>query len=277
MKFGVALGVANPDYHSDIAVAADELGFESVWLPEHLIFPVEMHGSPHPGSDHPPVPPETPVFDAFAYLSHLAALTRRVRLGTHVYLPALRHPFVFARAVQTLDLVSGGRAEVGVGTGWLAGEYAAVGVEFRTRGRRTDETLAIARRLWTEDSVSHDGEFYRFDAVKFEPKPMQKPHPPIHIGGESDAALRRAVRHAAGWIGLGHTLASVGDPISRLRAFAKAAGANTPEATIMAELKDPESIERWRRGGVDRLIVAPWKRSADAVAGLRDFARRFEL
>lgn len=277
MKFGVSLGVANPKYHADIVVTADELGFESVWLPEHLIFPVDMHGSPHPGSELPPVPPETPVFDAFAYLSHLAALTQRIRLGTHVYLPALRHPFVFARAVQTLDLVSAGRAEVGVGTGWLAAEYAAVGVEFTTRGRRTDETLTIARRLWTEDAVSHDGEFYRFDPVKFEPKPVQKPHPPLHIGGESDAALRRAVRHEAGWIGLGHTLDSIGDPISRLRAFAEAARAVTPEVTIMAEVQDAEAVELWRRAGVDRLIVAPWKRSADALDGLRDFAHRFEL
>ena len=277
MKFGVSLGVANPKYHRDIAVLADELGFESAWLPEHLIFPVDMQGSPHPGSETPPVPPETPVFDAFAYLSHLAALTNRIRLGTHVYLPALRHPFVFARAVQTLDLVSGGRAEVGIGTGWLAAEFAAAGVEFSTRGRRTDETLTIARRLWTEDTISHDGEFYRFDPVKFEPKPIQQPHPPLHIGGESDAALRRAVRHEAGWIGLGHTLDSIGAPISRLKAFAQACEAKTPEVTVMATLEDAEAVELWRRAGVDRLIVAPWTRSADALDGLRKFAARFEL
>jgi probable F420-dependent oxidoreductase len=277
MKFGVSLGLANPKDHSDIAVIADELGFESVWLPEHLIFPVDMQGSPHPGTDTPPVPPETPVFDAFAYLSHLAALTNRIRLGTHVYLPALRHPFVFARAVQTLDLVSGGRAEVGVGTGWLAAEFAAAGVEFRTRGRRTDETLTIARRLWTEDTVSHNGDFYRFDPVKFEPKPIQRPHPPLHIGGESDAALSRAVRFEAGWIGLGHTLDSIGSPVSRLTAFARASDAKTPEVTVMAKLEDPEAVEFWRRAGVDRLIVAPWTRSANATDGLREFARRIEL
>ena len=104
---GVALGRLHPSRHLEVAVEADRLGFESVWLPEHLVFPVEMGGSPFPGAEHPPVPPETPVFDCFAYLSFLAGRTERVRLGSHVFLLGLRHPFIAARAIQTLDLVSG--------------------------------------------------------------------------------------------------------------------------------------------------------------------------
>ena len=115
MKFGIALGRLNPAFFVEAALEGDRLGFESVWLPEHLVLPLEMSSSPFPGEDHPPVPPSTPVFDCFAYLSYLAGRTERIRLGTHVYNLALRSPFVAARAVQTLDIVSGGRAEIGIG------------------------------------------------------------------------------------------------------------------------------------------------------------------
>ena len=121
MRFGVALGRLNPAFFLAVTDEAERLGFESVWLPEHLVFPVEMTRSPYPGDEHPPVPPSTPVFDVFAYLAHLAARTRRIRLATHVYNLALRHPFVAARAVQTLDIVSGGRARSGSApAGWRA-------------------------------------------------------------------------------------------------------------------------------------------------------------
>ena len=118
MRFGVALGRLNPAFFVEVSEEADRLGFESIWLPEHLVFPVHMTRSPFAGEEHPPVPPSTPVFDAFAYLSFLAGRTERVRLATHVYNLALRHPFVAARALQTLDVVSGGRAICGVGAGW---------------------------------------------------------------------------------------------------------------------------------------------------------------
>ena len=107
MKFGVALARCNPAFHVEVAVEADRLGFESVWMAEHLAFPVDMSGSPHPGEDTPPVPPSTPVFDAFVWLAHIAGRTSRVRLGTNVYLLGLRHPFVAARAIGTLDIASG--------------------------------------------------------------------------------------------------------------------------------------------------------------------------
>ena len=117
MKFGIALARLNPAFHVDAATAADALGFESLWMSEHLVFTVDMSGSPHPGDDTPPVPPSTPVYDVFGYLAFLAGRTQRIRLGTNVYLMALRHPFAAARAVQTLDILSGGRAEIGIGVG----------------------------------------------------------------------------------------------------------------------------------------------------------------
>ena len=134
MKFGVALGRLNPTYFIECSLAADRLGYESIWLPEHLVFTTRMSRSPHPGEEHPPVPPTTPIFDAFAYLAYLAGRTERVRLGTHVYNIGLRHPFVAARAVQTLDIVSEGRVEFGVGASWLEEEWVAAELDFHRRG-----------------------------------------------------------------------------------------------------------------------------------------------
>src|SRR5262249_16680064 len=152
--------------HMDATTAAEELGYESVWLPEHLIFTASMTKSPHPGEDIPPVPPNSPIYDAFAYLAFLAARTERVRLGTHVYNIGLRHPFVSARAVQTLDILSGGRFEFGIGASWLEEEWIATELDFASRARRVDEAVAVCKQLWwTDGPVSHDGEFFSFEEV----------------------------------------------------------------------------------------------------------------
>jgi probable F420-dependent oxidoreductase len=275
-KLGVALGRLNPAFHLPVVLEAERLGFESVWLPEHLVLPLAMAGSPHPGEAHPPVPPTTPVFDCFGYLSFLAGRTRRLRLGSHVYLLALRHPFVAARAVQTLDVVSGGRAEVGIGAGWLASEWRAAGLDFASRGRRLDEALAVCKRLWSEPEIEHRGEFFDFEPVAFEPKPVQRPWPPIHVGGESPAALRRAARAGNGWIGLDHTPDSVRAPVAQLRALRAEAGRERePFAiTVGARAETRDELTRFAGAGVTRVIVAPWRRSTEAVEGLRRLAAR---
>jgi len=273
MKFGVALSRLHPSLHEGAALEAEQLGFESVWMADHLVFPVSMAGSPHPGDDAPPVPPGTPVYDAFAWLCFLAGRTSRIRLGTNVYLLALRHPFTAARAVVTLDVVSNGRAELGVGAGWLREEWTAAGLDPATRGRRLDEALSVCTRLFTEEVVEHHGTFYDFDPVMFEPKPVQQPRPRIHVGGESDAALRRAARYE-GWFGLVHTPRSAADRSARLRALRSEAGHEDEpfEVTLsVAPDTDPE-VARFAEAGVDRLVVSPWRRSRDAIDGLRRFA-----
>ena len=276
LRLGVALGKAHPSFHLEIALAAEALGFESVWMPEHLVFPLAMAGSPYPGQAHPPVPPTTPVFDAFGWLCFLAGKTERIRLGTNVYLLGLRHPFVAARAVQTLDVVSNGRAEVGVGAGWLREEWAAAGLDPATRGRRLDEALGVVKRLWSEPVVEHHGEFFDFPPVAFEPKPVQKPWPRLHVGGESDAALRRAARHGDGWLGLGHTPESVAPLLARLRELrAREEREHEPfEITIGAALGTKDDAARFAELGVQRLMLTPWQRSREAVDGLRRAAER---
>jgi probable F420-dependent oxidoreductase len=274
MKFGIALARLHPAFHVEAAVEADRLGYESVWMAEHLVFPVDMAGSPHPGDDAPPVPPSTPVYDAFSYLNFIAAKTEQVRLGTNVYLLGLRHPFAAARAVQTLDVLSGGRAEVGIGAGWLRSEWRAAGFDPRTRGRRLNEALAVCKRLWSEETVEHHGEFYDFDAVMFEPKPVQRPWPPIHVGGESEAALRRAACNGDGWLGLAHTPESAARIVAELLRLRREAGREDGrfEITVGAEPTSVTDVRRYEDAGVDRIIASPWKRSREAIDGLRRFA-----
>jgi probable F420-dependent oxidoreductase len=213
------------------------------------------------------------VFDAFGYLCYLAGVTSKIKLGTHVYNLALRHPFVAARAVQTLDVVSGGRALVGIGAGWLPEEWKAAGLDFRTRGARLDESLSVCQRLWSEDAVEHHGRFFDFGPVMFEPKPVQRPWPPVLVGGESSAALRRAARNGDGWIGMAHTSESVVEPVARLRALREEYGRQGRfEVVVGGAVASPSDVDRWTGAGVDRLIVSPWARSSQAVEGLRSLA-----
>lgn len=279
VALGVALGRLHPSRHLEATLAADRLGFESVWLPDHLVFPVDMSGSPFPGAEHPPVPPSTPVFDCFACLSYLAGRTERVRLGSHVYLLGLRHPFVAARAVQTLDLMSGGRALLGVGAGWLASEFRAAGLDFQSRGRRLDEALDVCRRLWTEEVVEHHGEHFSFGPVMFEPKPAQPGGPPVLVGGESPAALRRAARRGDGWVGLDHTPATAARLVERLGELRAAEGrAGDPlEVTVGGRIEHPDDLAAYAAAGVHRVIVNPWRRSRDAVPALESLAHHLHL
>lgn len=267
MKFGVPLGLLHPAAWKDVAVAADELGFESVWLPEHLVFATDLSLARYPGGADPGIRPETPLFDAPAYLCWLAAHTSRVLLGTAVQLLALRHPFVSARAFATLDVVSGGRAVCGVGAGWYRGEWDAAGIPFETRGARLDEAITVVRRLWTEPVVAHTGRFYSFPEVAFEPKPVQR-RLPVLAGGESAAALRRAARLCDGWISMPHTLDSIRPQLDRL-------GDGVPVTAHAYALGSPEEVPAWAALGVERLIVRPWTRGRDAVAALTAFAERY--
>lgn len=277
MKFGISFGRLNPKGWIEAALEAERLGFESLWLPEHLVFPVDMAGSPYPGADHPPVPPNLPVFEPFSYLSYLAGQTERIRLGTHVYNVGLRHPFHTARAVATLDIISNGRVEFGIGASWLAGEWHAVGLDFESRGRRVDAVLEVCRRLWTDETIEHHGEFFDFDTVMFEPKPIQHPHPPVIVGGESGAALRRAARWD-GWIGLEHTPESAAEQVQKLLHLRSELRKDTTvrfEVTVGGTVESAAEVEAYERAGVDRLIVAPWASSREAPDRMRAFAAQF--
>lgn len=276
MRIGVTFARLRPSLWAQTAELCDELGYESVWLPEHLVLPVGGTGSPFAGQDHPPIPPDTQVFDVFTMLGFLAGRTSRLRLGTNVYNIGLRHPFTTARAVATLDQVSGGRVELGVGASWLAAEWDATGLDFGSRGRRVDEALAVCRRLWTEPVVEHHGEHFTFPPVMFEPKPVQQPAPPVSIGGDSAPARRRAALLGDGWIPMGTSLEHLPAALGEIRSRRVAAGREgTWTTTFMGSVSSPGDVEHAAAAGVDRLVVSPWRRSADAHQELRAFAAAF--
>jgi probable F420-dependent oxidoreductase len=275
MKFGVPLGLVHPGIWRELSVEADRLGFESLWMPEHLVFTTDLSTANYPGTSDPGINPVTPLFDATAYLCALAAVTSRIKLGTAVYLFGLRHPLITARAFATLDHISDGRAIAGVGSGWYEGEWLAAGVDFRTRGKRLDEAIAVARRLWSEATVAHEGEHFTFPEVAFEPKPVQA-RLPIIVGGESDAALRRAAR-CDGWISMPQTLDAVRAKLDRLREL-RGTNPEPFEITVHAyELTGPDEVAEWEKLGVDRLIVKPWTRTREALPKLAEFASAYGL
>ncbi|HXY91135.1 MAG TPA: LLM class F420-dependent oxidoreductase [Acidimicrobiia bacterium] len=256
MEIGVNFHLLPPGACRDLAIQAEDLGFESVWVAEHLVHPVDMQGSPVAGGDHPPADAATALYDGFVTLGGIAAVTSRLRIGSYVYLAGLRHPFVTARAVGTIDHLSGGRVELGVGAGWLEGEWRAVGLDFATRGRRLDEAIAVCRRLWSEDVVEHHGRFFDFEPVAFEPKPLQSP-PPVLVGGDSEAALRRAARLGDGWCGMAYTTETVKPKLDRLHELREEAGrADEPFAVMVVPVGEPE-YDEWSSLGIDRLVI-PW-------------------
>lgn len=272
---GVLLSQVNHTMFGPLSMTADQLGYESVWLGEHLVMPVDMRGKLLPDEEHPPVEPSIPVLDVVQVLSWLAGQTQRIRMGTFVYLLGARHPFISARAFTTADVLSGGRVEVGVGAGWLRTEFEAAGIDFTTRGRRLDEAIAVCRRLWSEPTVEHHGEFFDFPEVAFEPKPVQS-QLPISIGGESAAALRRAASIADGWMGMEHTPASAAEMVRRLRQTEREVGRTLPpvKVSVVGSLNDEQPLAAWEDAGVDRLIVHPWRRTREAIPAITDLAER---
>jgi probable F420-dependent oxidoreductase len=275
MKFGIHLGSVNTRFWGDIAEEADRLGFESLWVPEHVVVPLSATGSPHHGSDHPPIPSDVPIYDALGVLCHLAARTTQIRLGTHVYNIGLRHPFLTARAATTVDVLSGGRLNLGIGASWLRSEWEAMGLDFDTRGARVDEAIDVCRRLWTDAVIEHHGKFFDFGPTAFEPKPVQRPLA-LHIGGDGPAALRRAATVGTGWVPMNHGLADLPGPVSRLRELAQSAGRVEPiEITLGGDVATPDDLAGYARAGVTRLIVRPWTSSREAVDGMRRFAGTF--
>jgi probable F420-dependent oxidoreductase len=192
MRFGVWLPncrhLATPDVIRATAVRAEQLGYESVWVSDHVVVPranIVNFG-------------ET-IFDPLVTLAVVAGATTRVRLGTTVLIVPYRNAVVTAKMIASLDALSGGRVVFGIGAGWVAAESAMLGVPFAERGAMTDEYLEAMQELWTSREPTFAGKYTQFSGLVFEPKPVQRPHPPIWVGGHSRAALRRTARFGAAW------------------------------------------------------------------------------
>lgn len=259
----------SPRWYVPVAQAAESMGAESVWTQDHVVFPAAMPATyPYTENGDPGFAPTTPLFDVWVALSTIAATTSTLRLATNVYILPLRSPFITARSATTLDRVSGGRLLLGVGVGWLREEYEALQVPWADRGGRMDECIDVVRALWTEPEITHAGAHFHFDAVCFEPKPLQKPTVPLHIGGESAPAMRRAAERGDGWI-LTYldAPADVATKTATMRDQRARAGREELAFEVTGSIQRDASADLvgvYGDAGVDRVIVdAMGARSAD--------------
>jgi probable F420-dependent oxidoreductase len=291
MRFGVPLPQFGPAADApdvDVRIArtatlADRLGYDVLWTAEHFVFPPVVR-TPYPYGDRFPYPVTTPFLDVGTTLAWVAGMTRRIRLSSAVQILPYHQPIAFAKAVATLDVLSGGRVIVGVATGWLTEEFQMLGVPPRERGVRMDEYLDVLRALWTEERVTFHGRFVRLDAAAFFPKPVQQPHPPIWIGGASAAAFARIARLGAGWIAPPpRDLDALAADVARLRALAEKHGRD-PAAIAVASGGGARSVDELldrlpalARAGVTDVTVPALFWAPDferSLALLEEFAAR---
>ncbi len=204
MELGVFLPISGratgPETLRTAAQSAEAQGFDAVWSADRVVTPWTIRTAyPYSESHEFIVPPDRPFLDSLTCLAFLAGCTERITLGISVLVLPYRHPLYWARVAASIEQLSQGRLVMGVGVGWMEEEFAALGVPFAERGRMTDEQLEIVQRLWSEEHISFDGQFYHFDDLAFYPKPIQQPRIPIWVGGEGAAAQRRAGRYGDAW------------------------------------------------------------------------------
>ncbi len=221
------------------AQRAEELGFDSLWISEHMLFFV-------------------PTFDAITVLAAFAARTQRILLGSAVLLLPLRHPTVVAKEVASLDIISNGRIILGVGVGGeFPREFVACGVPVKERGRRTDEAIEVMRRLWSESGVNHEGRFFRLEDANMQPKPVQKPGPPIWVAGRSEAAIKRAARLGDGYMPYLFSPERYRESLEKLATFAQEHGRDptTIESGMYQFICVADTYEEARQRAVQDLSV----------------------
>ena len=272
-------GNATPEVLRAVGREVEGRGFESIWVPEHVVlFPEYESSYPYSPDGTFPGGADTGMLEPLTALTYLAAVTDRVRLGTAICLVPQRNPVYTAKQVTDLDNLSGGRVEFGIGVGWLREEFEALAMPFERRGQRADEHLAVMRSLWTEDPSEHHGELYDLPACSMYPKPVQTPHPPIHVGGESDAAMRRVARLGQGWFSFNRLPGDLAEPLGRLDGILADHGRSRDEIVLTVcpyfNPVTPEMVEQYAAAGVDRLVVLCLAfDAATLVAQLDDLAR----
>lgn len=240
-----------------LAVEAEELGYASVWVSEHLW---------HAGYVARRLG-EKPYHEPLTVLTAIAAATRQVRLGTSVLVLPWHHPVRLAKTIATLDDLSDGRVSLGVGVAVTEDEFENLDVDFATRGRRADDALAAIKALWTQEFPRHEGPFYQFSGMRFEPKPRQSPHPPILVGGGAPPALRRAARFADGWHALGQSPESLAESMKMLEESCRAVGRDVADLDISIRCVIEIVGEPWDRPVTQRRTLKGTEREiAETIA-----------
>jgi probable F420-dependent oxidoreductase len=284
MRIGLhALGIgtgARPEVIRAVAVAAEVAGFATLWSGEHVVL-VDQPASRYPYSadGRIAVPAEADWLDPLLGLSFTAAVTTTIGLATGVLLLPEHNPVVTAKQAATLDVLSGGRLTLGVGIGWSAEEFAALGVPFAHRGRRTEEYIAAMRTLWADDVASFSGEFTRFESVRVNPKPVRGRRIPVVIGGNADAALARVAAVGDGWYGFNVPASEVAGRIAELAGQCERLGRSLRELTVAVAVAgaSPGMLPELAGTGVDEFVVvaAPPADPAEATSWVRELAAQW--
>jgi probable F420-dependent oxidoreductase len=246
------------------AQAAEERGFDSLWVSDHVVVPRHLDSNyPYSRDGGFPVPPELPFHEPLATLLFVAGVTQRAKLGTTILVIPMRNPIVTAKQLATLDVLSNGRLILGVGAGWMREEFEMLGVPFERRGARESEYIRLYKALWTEDNPSFKGKFWQIEEVGFSPKPVQKPHPPIWVGGHAPAALRRAGRLGDGWHAVGVAPAALAEGYREVQRHAEQAGRDPASVSLSVRTRLPlnepaqavEQLAQYRDVGVSHVVL----------------------
>lgn len=282
--FAVGIGsMARPDLITAAATNAERLNFSTIWAPEHAAL-FDQYSSHYPYTTGDlPIQTDVMLLDPFLALTHAAALTKRIRLATGICLVPERSPLFLAKEAATLDYLSGGRFALGIGIGWLREEFQALGIPWEKRAKRTREYVEAMRTLWGEERSSYSGEFVKFKGARSYPKPAQGAKLPILVGGDSEAALKRAAAYGNGWCGFHANPADSAVKIKRLKEMLKNAGRGSEKFEFLvspAENAKPDDLKHYRDAGVDEVYLAPVfehppETPAALVKQLEDIARQW--
>jgi probable F420-dependent oxidoreductase len=263
MKIGISgIGMgkgARPRTLQLVAEHAERLGFATLWSPEHVVL-FDHYESAYPYSDDGQflAAGHIELTDPFVTLGYVAGRTSRIRLATGICLVPERNPLVLAKAVASLDFMSGGRAALGVGIGWSAEEFAALGIPFERRAHRTCEYVDVMRKLWSEEKTSFSGEFVNFKDARSFPKPARPGGVPIIFGGESGPALRRVARYGNGWFSVKLTPAQLAEKLERLQVLLKENGRSLESIELIVSPYQAEvtrdDLRRYHELGVSEII-----------------------
>ena len=255
--------MARPERISALARKAEALGLESLWTFEHVLVPLQYESKyPYNASGKMNATPDTPFIDPLLALTFAAAHTQRIRLGTGVNILSQTNPMLLAKQAASLDQLSGGRLMLGLGVGWLREEFQVMGAPFERRGARADDYIAAMKKVWSGEVVEHESGFLRWHGFKSLPMPVQRPHPPLVIGGESPAALRRVARFGDGWFAVGRKPEQLTVDIAAIHRQAREFSRDPSRIEISLFWTRPhegaEVIRGYEKMGISRLI-APWQ------------------
>ncbi len=274
MRVGLFAPLGSPGadgaYLAELGPLAEELGFHSLWVAEHVVL-FDDYASKYPYAEDGRIPAggENGILEPFTSLAFLAGVTQTLRLGTGICLVPQRNPVYTAKEAANVDWLSGGRLDFGVGVGWLAEEFRAVDTPFERRGSRCRSYLEVMKRLWCDPVSEYKDEFYELPACRQYPKPVQDPHPPLHFGGESDAALRRVADLGQGWYGFNLEPDELRERLGRLDELLAAAGRRRDEVQVSVcpyfKGCDAEKLERYRDAGADQVILVGFAPDRDAL------------